>query len=54
MLRVMSPIGGKVMKAEILNPRYPWAGPALQGLLNLILVLQQIASVSLPGFDAVG
>jgi hypothetical protein len=41
------------MKAEILNPRYPWAGPALQGLLNLILVLQ-IAGVSLPGFDAVG
>jgi hypothetical protein len=41
------------MKAGILIPRDPCAGPALQGLLNLILVLQ-IAGVPLPGFDAAG
>ena len=53
MLRVMSRIGGKVMKAGILNPRDPCADPALQSLLNLLLVLQT-TGVPLSGFAAAG
>jgi hypothetical protein len=53
MLRVMSRIGSKVMKAGIVIRAIPGAGPALQGLLNLLLVPHMIG-VPLPGFNAAG
>jgi hypothetical protein len=53
MLRVMSRIGGKVYEGWDPYSARSCAGPALQGLLNLLLVLQ-MTRVPLPGFAAAG